>query len=90
MNRGRAETHLRQLAETELRHATEPGALGRGPAGRLPLVAQALIAVGAVDVGTADQAGFLTSAGLLDILGHAGRPVKGPCHPASRKIRAMA
>jgi hypothetical protein len=57
MNRGRAETHLRQLAETELRHATEPGALGRGPAGRLPLVAQALIAVGAVDVGTADQIG---------------------------------
>jgi hypothetical protein len=55
MNRGRAETHLRQLAEAELRHATAPGALGRGPAGTLPLVAQALIAVGAVDVGTADQ-----------------------------------
>ncbi len=55
MNRGRAETHLRQLAEAELRRATEPGALGRGPAGRLPLVAQALVAVGAVDVGTADQ-----------------------------------
>jgi hypothetical protein len=55
MDRGRAETHLRQLAEAELRHATAPGALGRGPAGTLPLVAQALIAVGAVDVGTADQ-----------------------------------
>ena len=55
MDRGRAETHLRQLAEAELRRATEPGALDRGPAGRLPLVAQALIAVGAVDVGTADQ-----------------------------------
>jgi hypothetical protein len=55
MDRGRAETHLRQLAEAELRGATAPGALGRGPAGRLPLVAQALIAVGAVDVGTADQ-----------------------------------
>jgi len=55
MNRGRAETHLRQLAEAGLRHATAPGALGRGPAGRLPLVAQALVAVGAVDVGTADQ-----------------------------------
>jgi hypothetical protein len=55
MDRGRAETHLRQLAEAELRRATAPGALGRGPAGRLPLVAQALIAVGAVDVGTADQ-----------------------------------
>ena len=55
MNRGRAETHLRQLAEAELRRATAPGALGLGHAGRLPLVAQALIAVGAVDVGTADQ-----------------------------------
>jgi len=55
MNRGRAETHLRQLAEAELRRATAPGALGRGHAGRLPLVAQALIAVGAVDVGTADE-----------------------------------
>ena len=55
MNRRRAETHLRQLAEAELRRATEPGALGRGPTGRLPLVAQALIAVGAVDVGAADQ-----------------------------------
>ena len=55
MDRGRAETHLRQLAEVELRRATAPGPLGRGPAGRLPLVAQALIAVGAVDVGTADQ-----------------------------------
>ena len=54
MNRGRAETHLRQLAEAELRRGTAPGTLGRGHAGRLPLVAQALIAVGAVDVGTAD------------------------------------
>ena len=55
MDRGRAETHLLQLAEAELRRATEPGVLARGPTGRLPLVAQALIAVGAVDVGTADQ-----------------------------------
>jgi hypothetical protein len=55
MKRGRAETHLRQLAEAELRRATAPGALSRGHAGRLPLVAQALIAAGAVDVGTADQ-----------------------------------
>ena len=54
MNRGRAETYLRQLAETELRRATAPGALSRG-AGRLPLVAQALVAAGAADVGTADQ-----------------------------------
>ena len=51
MNRGRAETHLRQLAEAELRRATAPGALSLRPAGTLPLVAQALIAVGAVDVG---------------------------------------
>jgi hypothetical protein len=36
MDRGRAETHLRQLAEAELRRVTEPGALVRGPAGRLP------------------------------------------------------
>jgi hypothetical protein len=55
MNRGRAETYLRQLAEAELRRATAPGALGRGPVGRLPLVAQALIVAGAVDVGTADE-----------------------------------
>ena len=55
MNRGHAETHLRQLAEAELRRATAPGALSLGPAGTLPLVAQALIAVGAVDVGTTDQ-----------------------------------
>jgi hypothetical protein len=55
MNRGRAETHLRQLAEAELRRATAPGVLSLGPAGTLPLIAQALIAVGAVDVGTTDQ-----------------------------------
>jgi len=39
MNRGRAETHLRQLAEAELRCATTPGALGAGRVGSLPLVA---------------------------------------------------
>lgn len=55
MDQGRAEAHLRQLAEAELRRATALGALGRGHADRLPLVAQALIAVGAVDVGTADE-----------------------------------
>ena len=54
MNRGRAETYLRQLAEAELRSAAAPGALSRG-AGRLPLVAQALVAAGAADVGTAGQ-----------------------------------
>ena len=57
MDRGRAEAHLRQLAEAELRRATAPapGARSPGHAGRLPLVAQALVAVGAVDVGTADE-----------------------------------
>ena len=55
MNRERAETHLRQLAEAELRGATTPGRRDSGHVGSLPLVAQALIAVGAVDVGTADE-----------------------------------
>jgi hypothetical protein len=55
MDRGRAEAHLRQLAEAELRRATAPGARRLGHSGRLSLVAQALIAVGAVDVGTADE-----------------------------------
>jgi len=55
MNRERAETHLRQLAEAELRGATTLGRRDSGHVGSLPLVAQALIAVGAVDVGTADE-----------------------------------
>jgi hypothetical protein len=55
MNREGAETHLRQLAEAELRGATTPGTRGAGHVGSLPLVAQALIAVGAVDVGTAHE-----------------------------------
>lgn len=55
MNRGHAEAHLRQLAEAELRRATAPGAPGHGHASRLPLVAQALIAVGAIDVSVADE-----------------------------------
>ena len=55
MDRGRAETHLRQLTEAELRRATAPGARRPGHSGRLALVAQALIAVGAVNVGTADE-----------------------------------
>jgi len=55
MDRERAEAHLRQLAEAELRRATAPGAQGLGHSGRLSLVAQALIAVGAVEVGAADQ-----------------------------------
>ena len=58
MNRERAETYLRQLAEAELwRARTLPAALfrKRRDTARLALVAQALVAVGAVDVGTADQ-----------------------------------
>ena len=56
--RERAETYLRQLAEAELwRARTLPAALfrKRRDTARLALVAQALVAVGAVDVGTADQ-----------------------------------
>ena len=58
MNRERAETHLRQLAEAELRRArTLPAASVRirRDTARLALVAQALVALGAVDAGTADQ-----------------------------------
>ena len=58
MNRERAETYLRQLAEAELRRArTLPAARipGRRDTARLALAAQALLAVGAVDAGTADQ-----------------------------------
>jgi hypothetical protein len=57
MNRERAETFLRLLAEAELRRATTPaaGVPGRRNSAGLALVAQALSAVGAVDVGTADE-----------------------------------
>jgi hypothetical protein len=58
MNRERAETYLRQLAEAELRRArTLPAARIPRPQNTagLALVAPALVAVGAVDAGTADQ-----------------------------------
>jgi hypothetical protein len=58
MDRERAEAYLRQLAEAELRRArTSPAARipGRRNTARLALVAQALVAVGAVDAGTAAQ-----------------------------------
>jgi hypothetical protein len=55
MDRERAETYLRQLAEAELRRAITPGARDADRPGRLPLVAHALITVGAIDVGTADE-----------------------------------
>ena len=58
MNRERAEGYLRQLAEAELRRARTPPAAGirrpQNTAG-FALVAPALVAVGAVDAGTADQ-----------------------------------
>lgn len=57
MNREHAETHLRILAEAELRHATTIPAdrSGQWHSQKLILVAQALTAAGAIDVGTAKQ-----------------------------------
>ena len=58
MDGERAEAYLRQLAEAELRRArTLPAARipGLRNTARLALVAQALVAVGAVDAGTAAQ-----------------------------------
>ncbi len=57
MNRERAETYLRQLAEAELRARTLPAARipGWQNTGRLALAEPALVAAGAVDAGTADQ-----------------------------------
>ena len=54
MNRERAEAHLRLLAEAELRHLPTLPA-GSTVSHRLALVAQALCAVGAIDIGTAEQ-----------------------------------
>ena len=54
MNRERAEAHLRLLAEAELRRVpTLP--TDSAVSHRLALVTQALLAVGAIDVGTAEQ-----------------------------------
>jgi hypothetical protein len=54
MNRGRAEAYLRRLAEAELRRVpTLP--TDNAVSHRLALVAQALLAVGAIDVGTTEQ-----------------------------------
>jgi hypothetical protein len=58
MDRERAETHLRHLAETELRDAMESPAdiaSGRWHSSRLGLVAEALCAVDAIDTRTAEQ-----------------------------------
>src|ERR1700689_2705409 len=58
MNRERAETYLRQLAEAELRRARTVPAAGiprQRDTARLELVEQALVAVDAVDAETAGQ-----------------------------------
>ena len=58
MNRERAETYLRALAETELRRATmqpRDDAQRADHAGRVNRVAQVLAFVGALDAGVADQ-----------------------------------
>jgi hypothetical protein len=58
MNRERAETYLRRLAEAELRRARTVPAAGiprQRDTARLELVAQALVAVDAVDADTAGQ-----------------------------------
>jgi hypothetical protein len=59
MNRERAETHLRLLAEAELRRATrwpaDGGLLDECHSARLELVAQALHAVRAFDMDAANQ-----------------------------------
>jgi hypothetical protein len=59
MNRERAETHLRLLAEAELRRATtwpaDGGLLDECQSARLELVAQALHAVHAFDMGAANE-----------------------------------
>jgi hypothetical protein len=55
MDREGAETCLRRLAEAELRRARAPGTLAAGGTGRLQLVAYALIAVGAIEAGTAGE-----------------------------------
>ena len=58
MNRERAETYLRALAEAELRRATmQPweDAQRAGHAGRVKRVAQVLASVSALDAGVADQ-----------------------------------
>ena len=83
MNREHAETHLRQLAEAELRRATALSAQGLGHAGRLPLVAYALIAVGAVDVGAADEI-----RAELDLALAARQPGVGSAAPV-RPLRAV-
>ena len=89
MDRDRAETFLRLLAEAELRRAaTMPaaGMPGRWHPARLALAAQALMAVGAVDPGVADE--IQADAGLAVAARHR-RPARntgpGRVRPAPKR-----
>src|SRR5437773_7404202 len=80
MNRERAETHLRLLAEAELRHATtrpaDGGLLEECHSARLELVAQALHAAHAFDMAAANE----IQAELALALG-VRQPRQGPAGP---------
>jgi len=96
MNRERAETHLRLLAEAELRHATAipVGSADQWHAQRLFLAAQALTAVGAVEAGAAEQLQADTDLALMRRRPSRGAtgafPVTslGMGHPPARSQRA--
>ena len=78
MDRERAETYLRLLAEAELRRATTMAARsspGRWHSARLALAAQALSAVGAVGADVADQ--IQADVGLAVAVRHRP-PARGP------------
>ena len=78
MDRERAETYLRLLAEAELRRVTTMAAgsiPGRWYSAGLALVAQALTAVGAVGVGVVDQ--IQADVGLAVAVRHR-LPARGP------------
>jgi hypothetical protein len=89
MDRERAETYLRLLAEAELRRATAMaarGSSGRWPSARLVLAARALSAVGAVGAGVADQ--IQADAGLAVAVRHRlppGGPGPDRSRPTSRR-----
>ena len=82
MNRERAETHL-QAGRGRTGAARPRPVPVLGHSGRLSLVAQALIAVGAVDVGTADQI-----QAELDLALAARQPAVGSAAPV-RPLRAV-
>jgi hypothetical protein len=85
MDRERAETYLRLLAEAELRRATTiaAGSLpGQWRSARLELAAQALCAVGAVSAGVADEiqadVGLAVAGRYQHSIYRPGRPRSGP------------